>query len=80
MTAKTQPDRRRPEAPPELKVIYRLYGWAVEFGRGYRSMILEEPDALAYAVKHHGIVKPLFERLEMPNDPLREASPSPAHA
>jgi hypothetical protein len=63
-----------------VKFVYRLYGWAVEFGKGYRSMILEEPDALNYAVKHHGIVKPLYERVEVPDDPAVELSSAPKPA
>jgi len=63
-----------------VSFVYRLYGWAVEFGKGYRSMILEEPDALQYAVKHHGIVKPLYERVEVPDDPQPPAAPKPEPA
>ena len=48
-----------------MKVVFRAYAWAVEFGNDCRALILEEPRALQYAASSHGIIKPLYERVEI---------------
>jgi hypothetical protein len=40
-------------------------------------MILEEPDALRYAVRHHGIVKPLFEKVAVVDDAPADPAATP---
>lgn len=62
-----------------MKVVFRAYAWAVEFGKDCRALILEEPRAIQYAANSHGTIKPLYERIELPDDPapaeLKEALP-----
>ena len=61
-----------------MKVVFRAYAWAVEFGNDCRALILEEPRAIQYAASSHGIIKPLYERVEIPEEPTDEVHPVPA--
>lgn len=66
-----------------MKIFYRVYAWAVEFGKGYRALILDEPKAIDYAARSHGVVKALYERVEEPDAaPLdaKEVNDGPATA
>lgn len=61
-----------------MKLFFSAYAWAVEFGRGCRSLILEEPVAIDRAVRQHGTVKQLYELVEVPDDEAPPAGAIPA--
>lgn len=56
---------------------FKPYAWAVEFGKDLRTLILEEPRALKYAADSHGIVKQLYELVEIPEPPKENTCDSP---
>ncbi len=54
-----------------MKVLYRIVAYMVDFGRdlSMHAVFLEQPRAMQYAADSHGVMKPLFERVEVPDEP-----------
>lgn len=53
--------------PVNVKTLYRIAAFMVDFGKdfGLHAVFLERTKALNYAASSHGVMRPLFERVEV---------------
>lgn len=51
-----------------MKILYRIAAYMVDFGKGMHAVFLERSRAMQYAADSHGVMHPLFERVEIPDD------------
>lgn len=64
-----------------MKVLYRIAAYIVDFGKDMHAVFLEQPRAIQYAAHSHGVMRPLFERVEINEDDkeVPDGSSPPTH-